>query len=72
MDTDAKDLRKQRLAPGRWRPFLLFVLRSLRAFAADPRIYTNETSWAGAAITTWNYDQYRGWLNSKAYHGTWG
>ena len=21
----------------------------------------------GAAVTTWNYDQYRGWLNSKAY-----
>ena len=42
-------------------------MRSLRAFAADPRIYTNDTGWAGAAITTWNYDQYRGWLSNKRY-----
>ena len=59
MDTDTKGLRKQRVAPGRWRPFLLFFLRSLRALAADPRIYTNETGWAGAATTTWNYDASR-------------
>jgi YD repeat-containing protein len=29
--------------------------------------YTNFASSAGAAVTTWNYDGYRGWLASKAY-----
>jgi len=40
-------------------------LRALRAFAADPRIYNNETGWAGAATTTWNYDASRDWLSGK-------
>jgi len=39
----------------------------LRAFAADPRTYTNDTGWAGAATTTWNYHATRGWLESKRY-----
>jgi YD repeat-containing protein len=29
--------------------------------------WTNFTSGSGAAITTWNYDSYRGWLSSKQY-----
>jgi RHS repeat-associated protein len=29
--------------------------------------YTNFASSAGAAVTTWNYDGYRGWLANKVY-----
>ena len=29
--------------------------------------WTNYAANVGAATTTWNYDPYRGWLDSKAY-----
>src|SRR5207245_2331338 len=31
------------------------------------KTWTNFTSNLGAAVTTWNYDIYRGWLTNKAY-----
>ena len=32
--------------------------------------WTNFSSGQGAAVTTWNYDQYRGWLTNKTYDGS--
>ena len=31
--------------------------------------WTSFASGAGARVTTWNYDPYRGWLDSKTYDG---
>jgi hypothetical protein len=31
------------------------------------KTWTNYAGGQGAAVTTWNYDQYRGWLNNKRY-----
>ena len=41
-------------------------------YAGRQKTMTNWTSFssgAGARVTTWNYDQYRGWLSSKTYAG---
>ncbi|MBI2927424.1 MAG: hypothetical protein HYY24_17140 [Verrucomicrobia bacterium] len=33
------------------------------------KTWQNFAGGSGTAITTWNYDAYRGWLNSKDYAG---